>query len=524
MEQHSATGGRRRANGLVSLVGAGPGDPELITVKGLRRLRDAEVVIYDRLANEALLAEVPASAERLYAGKAPGSQAMTQEQINEALVAHGAAGKRVVRLKAGDPYVFGRGGEEAEALAAAGIAYEVIPGVTSAIAAPAVAGIPVTHRDFTPAFAVITGHEDPAKDASTVPWAALAAGPDTLVFLMGIGRLGLIAERLIANGRPPDTPVAVIRRGTWPDQQVAAGTLADIAQRVEELGLSPPAVTVVGKVATLASTLGWPEGAGLAGKSVLVTRAREQASDLSALLRSFGATVIEYPAIRIAPAEDYTGLDAALQRAGEYSWICFTSVNAVKAIDARLRGLTLDWPALAATRIAAIGPATARALEGHGVMVDFVPDRFLAEAIVEGLPDAEGARILLARADIADGRLVRGLEARGARVDQHIAYRTVVSDDDATGMRDLLRSGDIDVVTFASSSTVRNLCRALGDEAITLLRGTVAACIGPVTAGTARDLGIEPMIVADEHTIPGLVRAIREHVAPTPPGRTERNQ
>jgi uroporphyrinogen III methyltransferase/synthase len=500
--------------GLVSLVGAGPGDPELITVKGLRRLQQAEVVIYDRLANEALLAEAPASALRIFAGKAPGAQAMSQDEINDALVAYGRAGKRVVRLKAGDPYVFGRGGEEAEALAAAGVPYEVVPGVTSAIAAPATAGIPVTHRELTPAFSVITGHEDPAKDASTVPWPALAAGPDTLVFLMGVGRLRLIAGRLIAHGRSPDTPAAVIRRGTWPDQQVAIGTLEDIAERVEELGITAPAVTVVGKVVALADALGWPRGVGLAGKTVLVTRAREQASGLSALLRSYGASVVEYPAIRIAPAEDYADLDAALRQARWYDRICFTSVNAVAAVDARLQALDLGWPSLAPARIAAIGPATTRALEAHGAAVAYVPDRFLAEAVAEGLPDAEGARILLARADIADTRLVEALQARGARVDQFVAYRTLVGDEDAGTVRDRLQSGTIDVVTFASSSTVRNLCRALGDEAPALLKRTLVACIGPVTAGTAREFGLEPRIVATEHTIPGLVRAMREHLAP----------
>jgi uroporphyrinogen III methyltransferase/synthase len=499
--------------GFVSLVGAGPGDPELITVKGLRRLQQAEVVVYDRLANEALLAEAPASALRIFAGKARGAQAMSQEQINEALVAHGRAEKRVVRLKAGDPYVFGRGGEEAEALAVAGVPYEVVPGVTSAIAAPAAAGIPVTHRELTPAFSVITGHEDPAKDASTVPWPALAAGPDTLVFLMGVGRLRQIAERLIAHGRSPDTPAAVIRRGTWPDQQMAIGTLGDIAEQVEELGITAPAVTVVGKVVALADALGWPQGVGLAGKTVLVTRAREQASSLSALLRSFGASVVEFPAIRIAPSEDHADLDHALCQAHRYAWICFTSVNAVAAVGARLKALDLGWQSLASARIAAIGPATARALEAHGAVVAYVPDRFMAEAIAEGLPDAQGARILLARADIADTRLVEALQARGAQVDQFVAYRTLVGDEDAGAIRDRLQSGTIDIVTFASSSTVRNLCRALGNEARALLNRAAVACIGPVTAGTARELGIEPQVVAAEHTIPGLVRAIREHLA-----------
>lgn len=502
----------RAALGRVYLVGAGPGDPELITLKALRCLQQAEVVVYDRLANEALLQHVPASATRIFAGKAPGAHALTQDEINALLVEHGRAGRHVVRLKGGDPYVFGRGGEEAEALVAAGVSYEVVPGISSAIAAPAYAGIPLTHRDVTPAFTVVTGHEDPAKDESTVHWPALAMGADTLVFLMGVGRLALIAERLIAHGRPADTPVAVVRRGTWPDQQVVTGTLADIAERVAEVGLTAPAVTVVGRVVALTQTLGWSGGQPLAGTRVLVTRAREQASALSALLRSFGAEVTEFPAIRIAPAEDYRDLDRALAEASAYTWACFTSVNAVEAVDRRLAAIGRDWGAFAHTRVAAIGPATARALRAHGTTVAYVPERFLAEEIAAGLPDAESARILLARADIADARLVEGLRARGARVDPFVAYRTLVADADAGPLREQLARGEIDVVTFASSSTVRNLCRALGEDAPALPRRALVACIGPVTAGTAREEGLEPAIVAGEHTIPGLVRAIREHL------------
>jgi uroporphyrinogen III methyltransferase/synthase len=493
-------------------VGAGPGDPGLITVKGLQRLREAEVVVYDRLANEALLAEAPESALRLYAGKGPEDHTLTQQQINALLVEQGGAGKRVVRLKGGDPFVFGRGGEEAEALVAAGIPFEVVPGVTSAIAAPAYAGVPVTHRDFTPAFAVITGHEDPAKSESAIPWDALAAGPDTLVFLMGVGHIELIAARLVAAGRPATTPVTVVRRGTWPDQQVVRGALSDIAERVRAVGLTPPCVTVVGRVASLASTLAWFHPGGLAGKSVLVTRAREQASSLSLLLESFGARVFEYPAIRIVPAESYDALDAALAQSQAYRWLCFTSVNAVDAVDRRLEAIGRTWRQFAGSRIAAIGPATAQALVAHGAGVDYVPERYLAEAIAEGLPDAHGARVLLARADIADARLVQALEARGAQVDQFVAYRTLVSDADAAELRGLLEAGAIDVVTFASSSTVRNLHTALGPDAAQLLRGTLVACIGPVTAGTAQSLGIEPAIVAEEHTIAGLVSAIQEHL------------
>jgi len=502
--------------GFVSLVGAGPGDPDLITVKGLRRLQGAEVIVYDRLANEDLLRHAPPTAELIFAGKGPGAHALSQDEINAILVEKGAAGKRVVRLKGGDPFVFGRGGEEAEALAAAWIPFEVVPGITSAIAAPAYAGIPVTHRDFTPAFTVVTGHEDPTKGESTVPWQALATGPDTVVFLMGVGRLEAIGARLIEAGRPATTPVAVVRRGTWPDQQLVLGTLATIAEDADLAGLTAPAVTVVGRVAALAPTLAWFRGA-LSGKSILVTRARDQAGALSAQLRSFGARVIEFPSIRIEPADDYTALDAALLDLARFDWICFTSVNTVAALDARLRAIGGSWAALGQVRVAAIGPATARALRAHGVETAYMPAKFLADEIAAGLPEAEGARILLARADIADHRLVAGLERRGSRVEHYVAYRTVPSDADAPALRRELVEGAVDIVTFTSASTVRNLCQALGDDAGALLADSVLACIGPVTAGTARECGLTPTVVAEEHTIPGLVKAIREYLAPENP-------
>lgn len=502
--------------GFVSLVGAGPGNPGLITVKGLQRLREAEVVVYDRLANDALLGEASSLAERVFAGKESGRHALSQLEINELLVRHGKAGRRVVRLKGGDPFVFGRGGEEAEALAAAGIRFEVVPGVTSAIAAPAYAGIPVTHREFTTAFSVVTGHEDSDKAASTIPWQALASGPDTVVFLMGVRQIEEITTRLIGAGRPASTPAAIVRRGTWPDQQVVLGTLADIVVKARDAGITPPAVTVVGQVAALARTLHWYQPSALAGRLILVTRARDQASSLTTLLQSYGANVLEYPAIRILPAEDYDGLDEALVKSERYRWICFASVNAVAAVQERLEVVGRDWMSVGRSRIAAIGPATRAALEGHGVHVDYVPERFLAEAVAEGLPDAQGSRVLLARADIADSTLVRALSARGASVDQYVAYRTIPSGEDAGELRDALRSGTIDVVTFASSSTVRNLCAALGDRAPALLAGTIIACIGPVTAETARGLGLTPAIVAPEHTLAGLVAAIEEYLAHEP--------
>jgi uroporphyrinogen III methyltransferase/synthase len=336
-----------------------------------------------------------------------------------------------------------------------------------------------------------------------------------MVFLLGVEHLEAICARLIAAGRPAETPVAVVRRGSWPDQQLVGGTLADIVEQVALVGLTAPSVTVVGRVADPAHRFAWHRGP-LTGKSVLVTRAREQASALSALLRSFGAKVVEFPAIRIAPAENNDALDAALMDAQRFDWACFTSANAVAAIGDRLAAIGKDWSTFRGLRVAAIGPATARALSSLGVAVSYMPTQYLADAVAAGLPDAAGARILLARADIADQRLVAGLEARGARVEQFTAYKTLRSDEDAPALRARLTAGEIDVVTFTSSSTVRNLCQALGEGHATLLSRCLITCIGPVTAGTAREFGLSPTVVADEHTINGLARALREYLEHTP--------
>lgn len=498
--------------GVVYLVGAGPGDPDLITVKGLRLLRLADVVVYDRLANPLLLEEAQPDAELIYVGKEPTRHAMSQEQINAVLVDRGSRGLRVVRLKGGDPFVFGRGGEEGEALAAAGVRFEVVPGITSAIAVPAYAGIPVTHRDYTTTFTVITGHEDPTKETSTVPWAALAAGGGTLVFLMGVGSLAGIADRLIAAGRRPDTPVAVVEWGTMPQQRVVEAPLLTIAEAVRAAGVGAPAVTVVGAVAALRPTLSWLDKRPLAGKRVLVTRAQEQASALSALLRARGAEPLEFPVITIAPADDYSGLDAALRTVTQYDWAVFTSANAVRQVEQRLKAIGASWSIFGGLRLAAIGPKTARELGSRGCAVAFVPSRFVAEAILQELPDVAGQRILLARADIADRRLVEGLRARGATVDEYVAYRTLVSGEGDDAVRRQLLAGEVDVVTFASSSTVRNLRAVLGQHGFAdALRGATVACIGPVTAGTAGELGLTPQVVAETHTIEGLVDALEDY-------------
>ncbi len=501
----------RQRTGLVSLVGAGPGDPSLITIGGAARLAEADVVVYDRLANAALLAHVRADAERIYAGKEPDRHALTQDEINALLVEHGLAGKRVVRLKGGDPFVFGRGGEEAALLAAAGVPFEIIPGVTSAIAAPAYAGIPVTQRGLASSFAVVTAHEDPAKDASSIDWARLATGVDTLVFLMGVERLAQIVARLIEHGRAATTPVAVVEWGTLPRQRVVTATLATIVKEVARAGIGAPAVTVVGEVARLRDKLRWFDTRPLFGKRVLVTRTREQASELSRALAAQGADTIELPTIEIVQAFDARALASAIEdlRTSGYGWVVFTSTNAVDEFMRHLREASLDTRAFARTQIAAIGSGTIQSLAAHGLRADVVPERYVAEGLLDALSSRvmRGQRVLLPRAEGARPQIVDGLEARGARVDELTLYRSAVpASVDGDGLQ-RLRAGEIDIVTFASSSAVRNLVEMLGGD-IAPLRATIIAAIGPITAQAVRDAGLAVAVVAEEYSIDGLVAAL----------------
>lgn len=504
-----------RAPGFVSLVGAGPGDPGLLTLAGADRLARAEVVVYDRLANPRLVDMAPPEAERIYVGKAADRHTLRQEEINALLVEKGLSGRRVVRLKGGDPYVFGRGGEEAEALVAAGVPFEVIPGVTSAIAAPAYAGIPVTHRGLASSVAFVTGHEDPGKEDTAVDWPYLARGVDTVVFLMGTKTLPEIVARLVENGRSDRTPAAVIEWGTLPRQRVVTGVLADIVERVEESGLEPPALTVVGRVVEMRDTLRWFDTRPLFGRRVLVTRSREQASTLVRALEEAGAEAVELPAIVIAPNVDELRLSAALVllRDTLYDWAIFTSANAVDIFFAHLQEAGLDVRKFGPVQVAAIGPGTAERLAQHGIRADVVPEEFVAESLLDSLAeeDLAGARVLLPRAEGARPELPEGLRELGAKVDEVTLYVAAPpAEGDAEGLA-RLRGGEIDWVTFASSSTVRNLVEMLhGDP--TPLAGVRVACIGPVTATTAGDLlGRAPDVVAEEHTIPGLVRAIVEY-------------
>jgi uroporphyrinogen III methyltransferase/synthase len=493
-------------SGRVTLVGAGPGDPGLITLHGVEALRQADAVVYDYLASPELLAHAPEQAELIYVGKQAGRHTLAQSEINALLVRLAREGKRVVRLKGGDPFVFGRGGEEAEALVAAGVPFDVVPGVTSAIAAPAYAGIPVTHRGVASSLAIVTGHEDPQKATSAIDWGSLA-GIDTLVFLMGVANLPAIAAELIAHGRRSDTPAAVIQWGTVGRQRTVTGTLADIATRVEEAGLGSPAVTVVGAVVGLRERLRWFDRRPLLGLRVLVTRTREQAGRLAEGLRALGAEPVECAVIETAPPLDWAPLDRAIGELGAYRWIAFTSANGVEAFFARLALAGRDARALAGARLAAIGPATAAALAARGLRADVVPAEFVAEALADALGDVRGARVLLARADIARPALAERLRAAGALVDEVVAYRTVRPEGLEARLRQALAGAD--VVTFTSSSTVRNLFEALGpSEAAQALRGVAVACIGPVTAQTARELGLEPAVVAEEYTIEGLLEAL----------------
>jgi uroporphyrinogen III methyltransferase/synthase len=500
--------------GFVSLVGAGPGDPDLITIGGAARIAAADVIVYDRLANPALLRHARPDAELIYAGKLPDRHTLTQDEISATLVEKGLAGKRVVRLKGGDPFVFGRGGEEAEALIAAGIPFEVLPGVTSAIAAPAYAGVPVTHRALASSFAVVTGHEDPSKDGTSIDWPKLATGVDTLIFLMGVGRLREIVARLIEHGRVASTPVAVVEWGTLPRQRTVSGTLATIVDDVARAEIGAPAVTVVGEVAALRDELRWFDKRPLFGKRVLVTRTRQQASDLSRALAAQGAEPVELPTIEIVPCADPHELESALTalRTSAYQWAIFTSANAVEVFFQHLREASLDARAFASAQLAAIGPGTADALARHGLRVDVVPDRFVAEGLLDTLAgrNLRGQRVLLPRAADARETLVEGLAAKGARVDELKLYRSEVPrDPDAEGLR-RLRAGEIDIATFASSSSVRNLIEMLGGDA-SPLRDVMIAAIGPITAQAVRDAGLQPAVVADAYTIEGLVEALIAH-------------
>lgn len=497
--------------GKVYIVGAGPGDAGLITVKGMDCLRQAQVVVYDRLIDNSLLDVVPPGAEMIYVGKSAKIHAKEQAEINQILVEKASEGKRVVRLKGGDPFVLGRGGEEAEELLNHGLPFEIVPGVSSSVAVPAYAGIPVTHRTVSSSFAVITGHEDPRKAISSINWKGLTKGVDTLIFLMGMANLPRIVEKLIQNHLSPETPVALIRKGTTLEQQTVTGTLADIASKAKAAGLEPPAIIVVGEVVRLREKLSWFESRPLFGKRILVTRSRAQASILSKLLAERGAEPVELPVIEINELPDPALLDQAILGLADYEWVIFTSANGVEAFWKRLNALRLDARHLARTGVIAIGPATASALRDRGIVPDLLPEKFTSEGVLAALKEKQvsGCHILLPRADIAPEDLVKGLAAMGARPHEVTAYLTRSAGEAALRGKQMLLDGQIDVITFTSSSTVNNLMDVLGPDWRAAQKARIA-CIGPVTAATAEKVGLKVDILASESTIPGLVSAIEE--------------
>jgi uroporphyrinogen III methyltransferase / synthase len=504
------------AVGLVSLVGAGPGDPGLLTLAGRDRLAAADVVVYDRLVSPALLEHCRADAEVIFAGKSPAGHTLTQDAINELLVKEGRAGKRVVRLKGGDPFVFGRGGEEAIALASAGVAFEVIPGVTSAVAAPAYAGVPVTHRGIASSFAVITGHEDDAKEESAVDWAKLATAVDTLVILMGAAALPTISKALIAGGRSPETPAVSVYWGSTPEQRSIAAPLASIADTVREAGLGTPLLTVVGDVAGLREHMSWFESRPLFGKRILVTRTRQQASAISDLLRREGAVPVELPSLEMVPSADEEGARKAVEKLlfGLYFLCVFTSANAVDHFWRSLLSRGLDARVFGDCRIAAIGGATAEALLQRGLKADIIAGRSTSEGLLAELSgwDVDGELVLIPRAGEATDVLPGGLRERGAQVDELILYESRPPAEVDPEALDLIRKGMLDAATFASSSSVRNLASLLGAD-FERLKRVVIACIGGVTAETAREYGLQVAVESPEQRVEALVEALRDHYA-----------
>ena len=489
---------------IVYLVGAGPGAPGLMTARSLELIASADAIFYDRLIPPGALDGAREDAELVYVGKAAGEPSVPQDEIAERLIEAARAGKSVVRLKGGDPFVFGRGGEEGEALREAGIEFEVVPGVTAGVAATAYAGIPVTHRDDASAVAFVTGHEDPEKAESAIDWQALARFPGTLVFYMGVKRLAANAAALIEAGRDADEPAAAVERGTMAGQRVVVATLGTLAEAVEREDISAPALIAVGPVVNRRESLAWLERRPLHGRRVVVTRARAQASGLAATLRELGAEVVELPAIRIDPQLDKLEVTQAVESIADYALVCLTSPNGVDLLFEALREAGLDARALAGATVAAIGPGTARALAEHGVVADVVPERFVAETLVEALAeiDVSGRRALVARAAEARDVLPDALRERGAEVDVVALYTTVRETPDEAAIE---AAQGADYVTFTSSSTVRNLTEALGKR---FPLGARIVSIGPVTSDAARDAGLEVHVEAERHDVDGLLAAL----------------
>ncbi|MFQ6617891.1 MAG: uroporphyrinogen-III C-methyltransferase [Fidelibacterota bacterium] len=498
--------------GIVYLVGAGPGDPALISVKGLEVIRNCQVIVYDNLVDESLLKEAPPSAELIYVGKKAGAHTLPQKQINSLLISLAKSGKSVVRLKGGDPFVFGRGGEEALALARKGICFEVIPGITAGVAAPASAGIPVTHRGLASSVTFITGHEDPEKEASALNWDNLAGEPGTLIFFMGMKNLPIIAGKLMKSGKSPQTPAAVIYKGTTPEQRTVVGCLSDIVEKVRQKDIKPPSVIVIGHVVELRRYIKWYESLPLYGKTIVVTRSRDQASSLVQQLQSLGANVMEFPLIRILPPKNYEPIDEVISSLDKFDWVIFTSVNGVDYFFQRMFQTGIDTRELKGVKIAVVGPATERKLNSYHLFADCMPGKFTSSEILKKLKkhgNLKGKRILLPRSDIADKTLPRELEKAGAHVVEVSMYRTALEKNALK--RDLMeriKSDGVDWITFTSSSTVRNFCKIFKGE-LSELRGKFkTASIGPITSKTLMEYDMKVDVESNEHTISGLVKTI----------------
>lgn len=497
-------------NGKVYLVGAGPGDPKLITLKGIECLQRADVVIYDLLINVKLLEHCPVYTEKIYGGKMIGEQEQRQTEIDRLMIRHAKAGKTVVRLKGGDPFIFGRGGEEALTLVEAGIDFEIVPGITSAIAAPAYAGIPLTHRNYSSSVAFVTGHSAALKADSAIHWEQLATGVDTLVILMGVGHLREIAGRLIQHGRSPDTPISLVHWGTTPQQKTLEGTLADIAQKAEEVNFRNPAAIVVGDVNVLREQLGWFDCKPLFGRRIIVTRARAQASDFAECLESYGAEVIQFPTIETQSIADNAALDKAIDQLTTYNWVIFTSVNAVDYFYRRLRENDKDVRSFGNARICAVGQKTVAALDQIGIRADYIPSQYRGAVLAAELEGVKGQTILLPHASIAADDLPNGLRDRGAIVHAIPIYETVKAG--AEGREALeadLHNGQIDMVTFTSSSTVTNFLEMFDSYSLAaLLDQAYIAVIGPSTAATVEAHGLTANIIAKKASVEALTEEI----------------
>lgn len=501
------------ANGKVYLIGAGPGDPGLLTLKGRQCLELADVVIYDFLVNPALLAHAPDGAEKICVGKPHSDRHLSQDQTNALLAEKAAADKQVVRLKGGDPYIFGRGGEEAAFLSQQRIPFEVVPGVTAAFAAAAYAGIPLTHRDVTTSLALLTGHERPERKLSSIDWEKLAAGAGTLVFYMGMANLDLIGERLIEQGRSPQTPVAVIQWATLPQQQTLIGTLETIAAEVQRQGIESPAVIVIGEVVKYREQLRWFDKLPLFGKRILITRPQAQAASFARQLERLGAQAICIPTIEIVPPDDLQPLDDAVRQVADFDSLILTSVNGVESFFERLAANKLDIRSLSGVEIIAVGPKTAEAIEQYRLRPDLIPQRYQAEGLVDELltRDLKGRRFLYPRAKVVRPVLIEGLRAAGAEVVAPVAYQTVAAEGQKEQLRQLLQAGELDAICFSSSSTFESLYKMFADELARLQGRAEFFSIGQITSNTIRKHGFAVALEPEKSTLDDLVVAMVEY-------------